>query len=214
MHSCPTHVTGTGDLRVLLGNHELLNVFGTFDYVDSSSDMLRVEAGTDDDPWSNRRASFAPGGDLARSIADNPVVLVVDDTLFVHAGLHTAHVRQGLDAINAMTRQYLLGDITLHTDVQALLMVQSSPLWTRTYGDAPTDADCQEIADILASTGTARMVVGHSIQSRGINAACNGTVWRIDTGMSLAYQLMRGPTPVQVLEIVNSTTAVITAPIF
>jgi hypothetical protein len=32
-----------------------------------------------------------------------------------------------------------------------------------------------------------RMIVGHTPQDRGINAACSGRVWRIDTGMSAVY---------------------------
>jgi hypothetical protein len=31
------------------------------------------------------------------------------------------------------------------------------------------------------------MVVGHTPQSHGISAACDGQVWRIDTGMSHFY---------------------------
>ena len=40
------------------------------------------------------------------------------------------------------------------------------------------------------------MVVGHTVQKNGINAACDGRVWRIDVGMAAFY----GGT-VQVLEI-------------
>ena len=39
----------------------------------------------------------------------------------------------------------------------------------------------QDVDDALASVGTDRMVVGHSIHNN-INAAMNGRVWRIDLG--------------------------------
>ena len=42
---------------------------------------------------------------------------------------------------------------------------------------------CDELRRTLERLGCARVVVGHTPQ-RGINAACDGLVWRCDTGMS------------------------------
>jgi hypothetical protein len=41
-----------------------------------------------------------------------------------------------------------------------------------------------------------RMVVGHTVQKQGINAACDGSVWRIDVGLAKLYD-----GPIEVLEL-------------
>jgi hypothetical protein len=40
------------------------------------------------------------------------------------------------------------------------------------------------------------MVVGHTVQRRGVNSACDGKVWRIDVGLSRYFG-----GPIQALEI-------------
>jgi hypothetical protein len=57
----------------------------------------------------------------------------------------------------------------------------------------------------MEKLGVKRMVVGHTVQDQGINAACDGTVWRIDVGLSKAYG-----GPIQVLEIVDGVPKVLT----
>ena len=64
-----------------------------------------------------------------------------------------------------------------------------SPIWMRHYSAPylPPDSEaCQLLNDTLRQAGLQRMVVGHTPQ-RGINSACGGRVWRVDTGMSAAY---------------------------
>jgi hypothetical protein len=65
-------------------------------------------------------------------------------------------------------------------------------VWTRAVG---FDADCEQAKAALAALGVKRMVVGHTVQ-REINAACDGTVWRIDVGLGKLYG-----GPIQVLEL-------------
>jgi hypothetical protein len=52
------------------------------------------------------------------------------------------------------------------------------------------------LSETLAMIPAKRMVVGHTVQRNGINAACGDAVWRIDVGLSKVY----GGKP-QVLEI-------------
>ena len=75
-------------------------------------------------------------------------------------------------------------------------MREDAPVWTRLYSDNPDGEACAQLDRALRAVGAARMVVGHTPQTRGISAACNEKVWRIDTGMSHAYG-----GPLQVLEI-------------
>jgi hypothetical protein len=49
---------------------------------------------------------------------------------------------------------------------------------------------------VLGALGAKRMVVGHTVQQRGITDACEGTLWRIDVGLAAYYG-----GPIEVLEI-------------
>jgi hypothetical protein len=169
-----------GALHVLTGNHELLNAQGDF--------CCLTERGKKalDLPGATRAQRFAPGGDLARVLADRPVTLIVGRTVFVHGGITTTHVSRGLDALNLGAREWLLG-----TRAQLPLEVQSL-LWMRFYSwGSPADEVCDELASTLSWLDADRMVVGHTVQ-KTINAACDGLVWRIDVGLSRHYG-SRGP---------------------
>jgi hypothetical protein len=48
------------------------------------------------------------------------------------------------------------------------------------------------------------MVVGHTVQHRGVNGACEGHLWRIDVGLSHYFG-----GPIQVLEIRGDDIAVL-----
>ena len=48
------------------------------------------------------------------------------------------------------------------------------------------------------------MIVGHTVQKKGITSACGGMVWRIDVGMSTYYGGQA-----QVLEIADGKVRVI-----
>ena len=50
------------------------------------------------------------------------------------------------------------------------------------------------------------MIVGHTVQDGGINALCDGALWRIDTGMASYYG-----GPIEVLELTESGPRVLKA---
>jgi hypothetical protein len=191
---------GGGRLVVLNGNHELMNAAGDFRYVTPGALLSFAEFGGGEDrgaatqrPARGRAAAFAPGGPLARVLAQRPVIAIVGDTLFAHGGVLGAHVRYGLARINQAASAWLLGT---PAELPRILFAQDAPVWTRLYSDgAPSAEACAQLADVLRRTGTRRLVVGHTVQPE-INSACGGAVWRIDVGLSRHFG---GPT--QVLEI-------------
>ena len=73
---------------------------------------------------------------------------------------------------------------------------ESGAVWTRVYSDTSSPPDCDRLSKALAALDAERMVVGHTPQRQGINSACDGKVWRIDTGLSHHYG-----GPMQVLAI-------------
>lgn len=189
-----------GAVHVLLGNHETMNAIGDFRYVTPGglADFADVDGLALDDPavarlptaYRPRVAAFMPGGPYARRLARSNAVVMVGDTVFVHGGVLPEWADYGIDRMNHELRCWLDG----HKPPPALLLRPDNPLWSRDYSQAPER--CDLLARALDTLGAARMVVGHTPQLEGISSACDGRVWRIDTGLAAHYG---GPT--QVLEI-------------
>src|SRR6185503_2947883 len=95
-----------------------------------------------------------------------------------------------VDEINRDDRCWLAGAGELPAAAEA----DDGPVWTRAYG--MPEVDCAGAAAALADVGAKRMVVGHTVQERGISSACDGTVWRIDVGLAALYG-----GPIEVLEL-------------
>lgn len=145
----------------------------------------------------SRARALAPGGPLTVELARRAqVAVIVGDNVFVHGGLSPQHLTFGgkppsaalrtLQGINEDCRDYMLG---IGKRPQVLRGGQS-PVWMRDYsrsGLKPGSDSCRMLADTLKMLKARRMIVGHTPQERGINAACSGKVWRIDTGMSAVY---------------------------
>mmetsp|Transcript_22415 Transcript_22415/g.73158 ORF Transcript_22415/g.73158 Transcript_22415/m.73158 type:complete len:442 (-) Transcript_22415:533-1858(-) len=179
-----------GRVVTLLGNHEVLNACGVTSFVSEAGATAFGEP---------RSLAFRPGGALARELAGWPVVCVVGDTCFVHAGL-TPEVATPIRAAAANTAaaRWLSGDEPLPPPLLLPSAVGGrSPVWTRELGvAAPAGDACDEVGSALTALGASRLVVGHTVQE-GINAACDRRVWRIDVGLSRA---MGGGAP-QALEV-------------
>jgi hypothetical protein len=169
------------------GNHEVMNVARDFRYVTPGAFSSFGGA-------PGRAQAFAPGGRYARLLSGWPVVVKVGDTIFVHGGMLLKHALYGMERINAEVAAYMRGELAAPPEI---VVSDDGPIWTRRYSSTPSDTDCDELSAALMRLGATRMVVGHTPQSSGINAACGGRVWRIDVGMSRAYG---GPAQVLVLE--------------
>jgi len=187
----------------LLGNHELMNSAGDFRYVTDGGwadfadapgvdparpDLKDALAGATDEVKA-RAAAFLPGGPYADMFAGQDVATIVGDAVFSHAGFLSTWTAD-VTAMNRSARCWLDGQGA----TPAVLEDSDGPVWTRAWGGA--EVDCARLREVLGALGVARMVVGHTPQDTGINSACDGALWRIDTGMSSAYG-----GPVQVLEL-------------
>lgn len=173
-----------GELLVLNGNHELMNVAADFRYVTERSFSAFESVG-------GRASAFAPGGPFAKQLAARPLFVKVGDTLFVHGGVLPKHVRYGLDRMNEQTQAWMRGELPLPPEN---VIAADGVVWTRAYSSAPES--CDQLDEVLHALGVKRLVVGHTPQQSGINSGCDGRVWRIDVGISAYYG---GPT--EVLEI-------------
>lgn len=184
-----------GELLSLLGNHEIMNVMLDFRYVTPGAYSpfadVKAEAAFGNDAAGQypekargRVLAFAPGGLYAKRLAERPVLARVGDTVFVHGGLLDKHVTYGLDLANDELRAFLNGK---SGRPPAAVTGEDGLVWLRTYSQDPTPTECAALTKTLARVGAKRLVVGHTVQERGITQACGGSVWRIDVGLSKHY---------------------------
>jgi Calcineurin-like phosphoesterase len=185
-----------GALYALNGNHEIINAQGDFRYVteDGFHDFSDRKAKAGLAPLlerlpeasRGRAVAFLPGGDIAKRLSQQLVVIQVGDNVFVHGGVLEAHVRYGLGRINREAREWLTGPPS--APAPRVLVDPQAPIWTRDYSDgSPPPEKCGELERVLAALSAKRLVVGHTVQKQGINSACADQVWRIDVGLSRFY---------------------------
>ena len=141
---------------MLNGNHESLNVAGDFRYVTpgafwesavaagmQEADVLVDQQGVLRARW----ALYRPGGQMARELARNPTVLVVNDIVFAHGGLLRPHLKYGLQRINDEVSAWMCG--VAHEDGSSpqppfpAMGDSNSVMWNRTFGkERVTDCEC------------------------------------------------------------------------
>lgn len=173
-----------GAVIMLLGNHELMNAAHDFRYVTR-------DGATDFD--GDRRGALTPGGPWAKRLARHDVIAIVGDTILSHAGI-VGDWATKLEEANLNSRCWLDGQAGGPTAPPAVLVAEDSPVWTRAWG--MTDADCKLLDQVLGTVGAKRMVVGHTVQERGVTSACGGKLWRIDVGLAAFHS-----GPIEVLEL-------------
>ena len=182
-----------GAVHVLNGNHEYMNAAGDFRYVTPGgmSDFADAEgvdvtaAAVQDvpEPLRARAAAFLPGGPYAKMLATRNTAVIVGDTVFVHGGVLPKYAPK-VESLNQAGRRWL----TEGGPPPADLLAPDGLVWARDYSvPEPSAQACAALDEALATLEAKRMVVGHTVQARGVTSACDGKVWRIDVGMAKHY---------------------------
>jgi hypothetical protein len=147
-----------GKVHFLLGNHEVMNLTGNYQYVRRkyrhNADSLHL-------PYAQW---YTPATELGRWLRSKNVIERIGSTLFVHGGISPQVLAQhlSLDQLNHLTRQGI--DALNHQALQgtAKLISQSdlSPDWYR--GIALEEASAQHVQQVLRTYGAKTMVIGHT----------------------------------------------------
>ena len=226
-----------GDVLVVHGNHEIMNVLGDFRYAtkgayaecaryaEAKRQKLVEKLGEENAPplpetpedvnpetyrgVLARRDLFLPGGEMALRMAKNPTVLQVGDTVFAHAGIDMRAVEYGFQALNDDVAAWMAG---VKKTPPNMVLEEKGVVWTREYGgaDAGVTAEasaCRRLGEALDAVGAKRLVVGHTPQQGGVSSGCGGRLWRSDVGVSRGIY---GAKP-QVIEIVKGRVRVLAA---
>jgi hypothetical protein len=157
--------------------------------------------------------AWSDQGDIGRWVVKNPVVVLLDGTLFVHGGISPVYLDLSVAEINARAAAALTAR---NTDPGAITNDEQGPLWYRGLAQplvsangethvAPTPAQIQAAGEdqlnaLLSAYGARRIVVGHTPILSGIAFFQDGKLICIDTGISAVY----GGT-VSYLDIVDGT---------
>lgn len=116
---------------------------------------------------------------MARELAKNPTVLVVNDTVFAHGGLLPIHVNYGLERINAEMAAWMRGDVMGSGRATPPYIAMGGPnsiLWNRTLAQEqfPTPYAryyaCSLVKSVLKKVNAKRLVVGHTPQVRSLSS--------------------------------------------
>jgi hypothetical protein len=187
----------------LLGNHELMNVFGDFSYVSNNS-MIKTGGEL------NRKYLFKPGSKYSKILATRPIILKIGKLLFCHAGLLMKHlklVNNNLETINILSNKYL-NDIPLTITEQekffSIIMSENGIIWNRHYLE-PLRSNCNiepyfnELTDVLTNTDCHAMIIGHNPMN-SITQLYNGKLWVVDVGLSKSF---KDNSNIELLEIID-----------
>jgi hypothetical protein len=203
-----------GFSHMLLGNHEAARMLGdlrltaageytAFTNADSESlretylKTLRLPSDTDREEVLRKtplglvelRQAFGRDGEYGRWLRQLPVVIKIDDFVFVHGGISPTVAPLGCEAINEQVRKELTNDLekTRAAALASLVGRVDGPLWYRGLAQEP-EAFAPQVTDVLAKLKARAIVVGHTVSPTGrIATRFDGRVIQIDTGMQPDY---------------------------
>jgi hypothetical protein len=177
-----------GGFHPIIGNHEIMNILGIFDYVSPMgfNHFKNIKSRTE---------YFKIGNTFCKYLACgwNPIVKI-GDFIFCHGGININIANKyNIEYINLIMRNTLFGN-SYHLNQSyftELFLNENSILWNRTYSiDMSNDEEKYHSIDlkkILEIYNANYIVVGHTPQTNGIKSRFNGKVICIDTAMSEAF---------------------------
>ena len=164
-----------GRIIQLLGNHEVMSFAGDVRYA-NQAEMKRTGG------EAKFKSRFAPGGDMHDILSVKDIIATVNRTTFVHAGVLPSFAALGVAKMNRIARDQLATN-----ELFGGIFGDDGPIWTRKIIMEAMNGDCTEADLSLRLLGSARMVIGHTIQpTHKIASYCEGKVIAIDIANSRA----------------------------
>lgn len=193
-----------GDVVTILGNHEIMTLFGDWRY--ATKEAVADFGGED-----ARRAAFAPDGKYGRWLRKQVAVAEIDGNVFVHGGISREVAKLGVRGIRERVRDELarvdaargravrLRRVTADADLDALLRQKPTelatygswlighgqgPFWFRGYETWTNAQLARELPKILERLRAKRVFVGHSVQlPASVRVRARGGILLVDGGM-------------------------------
>lgn len=167
-----------GEVIVLLGNHEIMNIRGNLSYsgIKGTKEFGGLEG---------RKNYFS--NDFKIFAKNCYLVVKIGDWVFCHAGVPPEiSLSFSIPQLNSKLINFLNNKMS-KTEENIFLEIISGDdgiLTTREFG---TDiVNCNRLMLSLKYLKASHMVVGHTVQEK-INSVCNMKLWRVDVGISRAF---------------------------
>jgi len=201
-------------LYSLLGNHELLNVLGNFQYV--SYKGLKEFPSTSHNIQAGRKQAFSTKSTdkiykkqstIAEFLGCSRLsAIIVNGYLFAHAGI----MPELIDKMSTYTNNDLIVP-TINNAVKSWLLnaykkeekplitsllagTNMSPFWPRVFGSLKSNLDIETsecskfVKPVLEALLIKGIIIGHTQQLKiNISSTCSNTVWRVDIASSHAF---------------------------
>jgi hypothetical protein len=183
-----------GGYHPVIGNHEIMNILGIFDYV-SPMGFKHFKKGDLRKNMEARREYFKIGGDFCKYLACgwNPIVKI-GDYLFCHGGISlNISKKYTIETVNQIMRDTLYGNSShIHTSYfNELFLDNNSILWNRTYStDLYPNKEYYEasvLTNVLKNYNAKYLILGHTPDLSGIRKRFNDRVFCIDVGLSESF---------------------------
>lgn len=164
-----------GQVQVLLGNHDIMQLNGDYRYTDARYFKHAWLLGRD------MRYLFAPDTELGRWLRSKNIIEKTGGNLFMHAGFSPEILsrRLSLDKINEACRPYYAAARKDIPDSMQLFFGAHAPFWYRGYF-MPPHATEDEVNATLQQYDCHTIIVGHTITDTTLVTKYNGKVIGID----------------------------------
>ncbi len=195
-------VEDNGQVIVLLGNHEVMNMVGDYRFV-------TPEESSAYDRQTSREEKFGPNGFPGKWIRTWPVIVRIEGNVFVHGGLADSTMEHDIKGINRRFHHaYKAQNFTEFYYDDEFLSGHDSVLWNRDLIKLDEPVACRRAYRTLSKWNAERIIVGHTIQhDRHILKRCQNVdnpdlymIYGIDVALSSAF----GESGASYLEIFNT----------
>jgi hypothetical protein len=170
-----------GAVHYLLGNHEQMVLSGDLRYINEKYRKVEAITGT------SYSDLFSGTSLLGWWIRTKPVMITINDILFVHAGVSPQLIQKKMKIkdVNRFFAERITGkevDFPTGDEELELLAGDNGPLWYRGYF-TDTTLTVEQVNSVLDFYGRELMVVGHTTH-RNITVRFDNKVTGIDAGMA------------------------------
>lgn len=202
-----------GYVHCLLGNHEVMNLYGDLRYVspgeygafstDESAALRDREyekfsrasgpgANVTKDEWYKQhplgylehRAAFASDGVYGKWLRSLDTEIRINDTFFVHSGIGPKYVAMSMDEMNRRVREELNDPTKLQGGI---VTDQEGPFWYRGLAKG-NEKELMPVVDAtLENMGAKREAFGHSYADAAITPRFDGKIVMLDIGLPRVY---------------------------
>lgn len=171
-----------GEVHLLLGNHELMILENNLTYINNKYRAVEELSGI------RYNKLFSKSSVLGNWLRTKPVIVSINDILFVHAGISSEMVHRNMspNKVNHLFEDELMGrpldSISTFYDLP-FLETETGPVWYRGYFSGPIFTE-SSLDSILNFYNMKHIVVGHTPIAH-ITSLYNKKIIGVDTGIML-----------------------------